>query len=441
MRSAVILETISEAPLSAEEFDAAVAAFFPSEKPKTVALAISGGPDSMALALLMKDWGQTNNVRLKAFIVDHSLRATSASEAERTRVQLESLAIPAKVLVWEHAPIASRIHILARKARYELLTSACRAEGINSLFLAHQKEDQAETILMRIAKGSGIDGLSGIAAESEQNGIKFLRPFLSFSKERLIATCQAAKITFVSDPSNQSEKFARGRLRRVMPLLADEGLTVERLCDLGARAKDAKEALDYMTGELLRTASDRNLAGVIRIERKALISAPRAIALRALATCLQSIHHEDYGPEQLSLMRLLEELFLPTAMTPRTLHGSLLSLTEKHVIIMREYSVIKSELSVETGDEVIWDGRWQVKLNALPTHKTYTLRSLGNPPHNILDKCAPQLRDLVPQGRARASLPTLWHEENLFLIPSLTTYSGSEPAHAQLLAQWPPAKF
>lgn len=407
-------ESISQAaPLSAGEFSALMHAFAPLRG--RVALAVSGGPDSMALAWCMKEWGKNP---LFAFIVDHNLRPSSAAEAAQTKKALHKLGIEAEILHWEHAPVIRRLHENARRARYRLLLDACRAHGIFNLLLAHQREDQAETILMRLAKGSGVDGLAGMNMQNTKDGVRLLRPFLAISKERLLATCGTAKLPYIVDPSNQSEKFARGRLRRVMPLLAAEGLSTERLTDLGARASEVKAALDHYTDALLRVATRMDDAGALYFDLEHLRSAPVAIAERAVALCLNSIHAEEFMPERTSLRAVLKGLSADAGLPPRTLHGCLITKTKSRALFMREFSSITDAKTIRPGETVMWDGRWQVTL-AQADAEHFTIRPLGNPPYAMLDRLAPGLRKYIPQGRARAGLPALWLKGELALIPAL----------------------
>jgi len=475
-RAAITLQPDTSEALSAETFNAAMAASaLPASTP--LAVAVSGGPDSTALAFCLQRWisqqervsppplaggvrgglveqetpspAKTKDLaeakskfllplpqgerKLYAFIVDHALRPESADEALQTKVRLESIGIKAEILTWQHEPVISKLHITARKARYKLLIAACKRHGIRDLFLAHQLEDQAETILMRFAKGSGIDGLAGIAPVTHSDDIRLLRPLLSFSKSRLIATCDAEKLPYVTDPSNQLDKYARGRLRRVMPLLAEEGLTPERLADLGMRAAEASYALDYYTNDFLKNAAEQDIAGTIRFNLAALKSVPRAIAGRAVTLALQTIHREDYAPEQASLNSLLDAALSATHMAPRTLHGCLVSMTATQLILMREYAAITDNILIHPGETILWDDRWQVTLSAEAVDN-YNVRPLGNPPHDQLDILELSLRHLVPQGRARATLPALWHKDKLTLFPSLTTSGSATPAYAQILS-------
>ena len=430
-------------PIGAEEF-ATLLSVFGTFTPKTVfAVAVSGGPDSMALAFLMKQWASAHGHSVQAFIVDHALRTESADEAAETQKRLATLDIPATILRWEHGDVTSRIHVTARRARYELLTKACKNAGISHLLLAHQREDQAETIAMRLAKGSGIDGLSGIASVSTKDGVQCLRPLLSIAKERLIATCDAAKISYVTDPSNLSEKYARGRLRRLMPLLAEEGLTIDRLVDLGERAATARDALYHYTNELLARTASLSAYGVITIKRADFLAAPRGIIVRALTQCLQAVHTADYAPELQSLSQLIDALNTDGETSGRTLHGCLVSRHDDTITILRELSHVAPTQPIHAGETVLWDGRWLVTLKAdfVASKPPYTLRPLGNPPHDILDKLAPKLRHDLPQGRARATLPSLWQGGNLLAMPSINAGKADDSLTATLATESIPSVF
>ena len=398
--------------VGAEEFSTLLEKFAPlADK---IAIAVSGGPDSMALAVCLQRWGKNPCI---ALIVDHGLRHESAAEAAQVKSRLESIGMQAKILRWSHGAINGRLHEKARAARYELLTDACRRLGIGDFFTAHHREDQAETILMRVAKGSGIEGLAGIPPVSIRNGTRILRPFLTLSKQRLLTTCENARIATVADPSNSSHKFARGRLRAVLPLLENEGMSVESLLSLGAYAAEAAAAVDIYAKDLLRDAAIFTRGGTIRIDRARFALAPRATAARALSLCLQHIHRADYPPERSGVAHILDAITDPSFAVTRSFYGCLISIGKSQILVLREPAAANENLSALPGKTVLWDGRWLVALPPdVASHST--LRALGNPPHELVDSLAPGLRRLMPQGRARASLPALWREGSLAAIPS-----------------------
>jgi tRNA(Ile)-lysidine synthase len=406
-----IMTTSPPLAIAADEFSRLMEPFTPFAN--KLALAVSGGPDSMALAACVKRWAQRD---LIALIVEHGLRPESAAEAAQVKIQLARMSIKAEILPWTHGEIHNRLHEKAREARYNLLMQGCRTFGASDLLLAHHSGDQAETVLMRIAKGSGIDGLAGIAAQNVREGVRLLRPLLPVSKERLIATCNELGISYVTDPSNASEKYARGRLRKIMPLLAQEGLTIESLTTLAWRAREDKEALDFMVNKLLREASRTEPGGSLRLERAAFRDVPHAIGLRALAASLRYVHEDRYPPEYASLSLLLEAL-TGTEERARTFYGCMASFSAKRALLLREPSAASEPAFLPSGTTVLWDNRWLVTSEA--TAPSATIRALGLPSYNVLDALAPGLRRKIPQGRIRASLPSIWQGETLRAIPSL----------------------
>lgn len=404
--------------LSADEFQGLMAPYEKTIAGEKTAVAVSGGPDSTALAALLKNWCEQKKYAAPlALIIDHGLRENSREEAALTQDRLKQIGLPAEILRWQHEPISSSLHAEARKARYDLLTEACKQHGILNLFLAHQREDQAETVLMRLAKGTGIDGLAGMAAMSELDGVKILRPLLPLPKERLIATCEAARLDYVKDPSNELDKFARGRLRRVMPLLAEEGLTVDRLVDFAARAGEAKQALDFYTAEFFEKHGRRDEWGLIAIDKAPLLSLPRAIALRALGDALLAMNTEPYPPQHASLSLVLNELEKPGEFASRTLNGCFISESGGEIKIIREIAAITETSELAAGGQIIWDGRWELTATHALGSGIYHVKPVGNPPHELLDRLSPGLRHKVPQGKLRATLPSLWIKDEISLIP------------------------
>lgn len=421
-------------PLSIGEFAELMTPF--GDLPKNIALAISGGPDSMALAICAQRWAEQTHHTVIAFIVDHGLRAESAAETTLTQERLQQIGIPSQILHWKHTGITRALHITARKARMQLLSEACISHCISHLMLAHHKDDQAETILMRLAKGSGIDGLAGIASRNVFNGVHILRPFLMLSKERLITTCEAEHLPFVTDASNNSSRFARGRLRRVLPLLAEEGLTVDRLVDLGGRARLTKDALDHYTKELIVKAIARDISGALHCDLTLLRGAPRAISERALTAALQHIHLEDYPPEHASLSLVCTALCSEEPMPIRTLHRCVISKHNQTASITRELSNDMTS-SIQLGENILWDQRWQVELSTEVTQGAYHIKPIGLPQHRLLDQLDPNLSRKVPLARARAAMPGLWQDEKLIAVPTMMDSGPTGILKAKLIREWP----
>ena len=207
-------------------------------------LAVSGGPDSTALMVLAARWREEceNPPKLIAATVDHGLRPESKREAKAVGRLARNLGIEHRTLRWTGSKPKTGLQEAARLARYRLLAEAARKAGARHVLTAHTLDDQAETVLMRMACGSGVGGLAGMGylasvPAKERTGVMLVRPLLGVPKSRLIATLKAAGITYADDPTNRDPRFTRSRIRELMPSLAREGLTAERFATLARRVE------------------------------------------------------------------------------------------------------------------------------------------------------------------------------------------------------------
>ena len=213
---------------------------------KTTLIAVSGGPDSTALLAMTAEWAARRGARIAAATVDHRLRPESAAEAAGVAAFCERLGVPHATLVWTGARPSTRLQERARDARYRLLLAHAESIGADAIATAHHADDQAETVLFRLMRGSGVAGLAGMAAATPLGGATLVRPLLGVAKSELIAFCHARRMSFVADPSNADPAYARTRLRALMGALAEEGLDAQNLARLARRAAEADEALARM---------------------------------------------------------------------------------------------------------------------------------------------------------------------------------------------------
>lgn len=249
-------------------------------------LAVSGGPDSVALMLLCAQWSLRSRRDIAVATVDHRLRTAARAEAEEVGRWARALGYTHHLLTWEGAPPATRLQERARDARYALLTACARRIGAAAIVVAHHSDDQAETILFRLTRGSGVAGLAGMARIACREEIMLLRPLLDFRKTELEAVCAQAGHPFFHDPSNENESFARARLRKLAPGLAAQGLGQDALLRLGARAARADAALTHCAAETLERALRRSESDCIELDASALSEAPLEILQRALASAI-----------------------------------------------------------------------------------------------------------------------------------------------------------
>lgn len=287
----------------------------------------------MALLAMLSRALSKQNISIHALTVDHGLRADSAREANEVGAWIAGWPnVEHHILKWIGAKPKESVMERAREARYRLMQRYCARHKITQLWLAHQQTDQAETFLFRLAKGSGVDGLGGMAEQQtyKDTDLILVRPLLTVSKSELEGYCRKHKIPHVTDPTNSDVKYARSRLRRSLPALEDEGLSEKRLALTAKRMQRAREALDFYTGKLLDTAVTYK-KGKAEIDVKALMRAPMDIRIRAVRQALATLGHRGYGPRLERLEELLEGFFADTDYAKRfTLGGFLFSHDKKH---------------------------------------------------------------------------------------------------------------
>jgi tRNA(Ile)-lysidine synthase len=278
------------------------ALFSPWEAARGIVLGVSGGPDSVAMMLLAAEWarGRTAPPPLYVATVDHGLREDSRGEAEMVARWAAGLALPHALLVWDGVKPKSRIQERAREARYELLFDYAARIGADHVMTAHHADDQAETILFRLLRGTGVSGLSGMASSSERRGLVLARPLLAHAKADLAALCESRAHPFFDDPSNNDPAYARTRIRRLGGLLADEGLGRAALLRLGRRAARADAALAAHARAVRAGLMARRENGGFRADISALADTPEEILLRFLTDELKLIS----GGKPLRLDRL-----------------------------------------------------------------------------------------------------------------------------------------
>src|SRR6202171_4752689 len=260
-----------------------------------IVLAVSGGPDSIALMWLAARWRRTlaRGPRLIAVTVDHGLRAEAQAEGRDVKRLARALYLPHPHKCWTRVKPKTGLPAAARAARYRLLAQAARASGATHILTAHTRDDQAETLLMRLLRGSGIAGLAAMARQSERDGVLLARPFLHVSKSQLIATLKKAKLGFADDPTNRDPSFTRPRLRMLMPVLAAEGGDTRNLARLASRLARANQAVEVLVdgAELYLALRDRGGAHP-GFDAKAFAAMPEEIRLRLLLRAIDRFGHE-----------------------------------------------------------------------------------------------------------------------------------------------------
>ncbi len=304
-----------------------------------VAVAVSGGGDSLALLHLIQEWARGCGGETIALTVDHGLRAGSSLEALQVAAWCSALKCEHAILRWRDPPVdMAGLQAQARAARYRLLDDACRDRGILHLAVAHHRDDQAETILLRLAQGSGVDGLAGMAAITELDHVRLLRPLLKFSSATLKDICRARGQEWIEDPTNTALRFARPRLRSDVGLFAAHGLDSLALEHTAARMAAVRAMLERQTAVFLA----REVAvepGIARMGIAAVRGCAPELQSRVLGQLIRAIGDGDYLPRFAKLQAVRHAIAEPCF--KRTTLGSCLLERRKHMLcITREQRTV-----------------------------------------------------------------------------------------------------
>ena len=304
-----------------------------------VVLAVSGGPDSTALLVLAARWRKRlrKGPQLVAVTVDHGLRAEAAREAAAVKRLARSLGVEHRTVRWKGDKPSTGVQAKARMARYGLLAKEAQRCGAAHVLTAHTRDDQAETVLFRLARGSGLAGLGAMARMTPLGETWLLRPLLDLSKARLMATLDARKIAFADDPSNADVKYTRVRWRKLMPNLALEGLHAQRLATLAARMRRANAAIDTLVDAVAHrvtvVAPGRSLA----LDAGLFAEVPEEVGLRLMGRAVAAVGHEgsvELGKLE-ALVSALGEAVSANVRFRRTLAGAMITFARDKITIER----------------------------------------------------------------------------------------------------------
>lgn len=338
-------------PPSDPAFDCAMARLGPFERAPRIAAAVSGGRDSMALALMAGAWAAARGGELLAFTVDHRLRPESADEAAIAGARLAAFAIPHRILARTGPLGPGNMQAAARRLRYRLLAEACRNTGTLHLLLGHHLEDQGETAAMRAERGSGDLGLAAMAAVSELADMRLLRPLLDRPRRELEAYLVRLGVGWTDDPTNLAPSSARGRLRAAM--------TPAHLAALGREAAMRafrRRELEDGAADLLAETVELHGSGVARVDIARMLASP--VGEAALGRLLATLGGKVHPPRSARIAGLAARL--SKAPAAGVLGGCALMRTRAGWWCGREAGRIGKALRLGPGESGLWDGRFEV---------------------------------------------------------------------------------
>jgi tRNA(Ile)-lysidine synthase len=388
-----------------------LAAHFAGQIPERLGVAVSGGSDSLALLHLFHDWSLTTGPKLAAVTVDHGLRPSSAQEAADVGQICARLAIPHDTLHWQGWDGTGNLPDQARRARYALLADWAQGNDLADIAIGHTQDDLAETFLMRLARGAGVDGLAAMRPRWGRSGVTFHRPLLDLSRDMLRDHLRALGQSWIDDPTNDDTAYLRPRARQILAALAPLGVETATLADVARTLSDARTALDHATQTAARALLHVQ-AGDILITLAGFNDLPDEIARRLLRAALHWLAGGDYPPRGTALAALIQAARAGQTMT---LHGCLLlPVKNGQLRLTREYAAVRD---LRTPASAIWDHRWQATGPAIPGIEIAPLGPNG------LCACPDWRLSGLPHASALAT-PGLWQGETLIAAPLMGQPNG-----------------
>ncbi len=400
----------------------------------TAGVAVSGGGDSTALLIIAARWADERGRAIAAATVDHGLRAESAAEADGVAALCARLGIPHQILrAGNLRDAGGNLSAAAREARFSLLGDWARAQGLSAVLLGHTMDDQAETVLMRLARGSGAEGLSAMQAALRRDRMLWLRPLLGIRREALRAVLRAAGVGWVEDPTNEDTKYDRVKARRALAALAPLGIDAEGLARTAWHLQRQRRVLERAMDDLARRARRWGALGEVRLDLAAMTQDEPDTALRLLADSLMRVSGALYRPRFRALWEVLDRI-LSGQGAATTLSGCLIrpegGPNAETALICREPGACEAMRPLAAG-ATVWDRRWRVTAaGAWPA--SARLGALGEPGLAALRACASTGAWTAPSTWAsapravRRTTPAIWRGPGLDSGPDSRPDSGPE---------------
>lgn len=372
---------------------------------RRLGVAVSGGGDSIALLHLLAPWAKARNVRLDTATVDHGLRPDAKAEIALACGQADALGLVHHTLTWDDPKRIGNLQGQARDARYRLLSDWARSRKLDAVCLAHTRDDQAETVLLRLARGSGVDGLAAMGARRHRSGVIWLRPMLDLARADLRAWLRARDIPWCEDPSNTDPRFDRVRARTALAALAPIGVDAKGLVATAHAMARAQEALGRRATEIANRGAVGFDDGDAMLDLVALGEIDAETRLRLLAEALRWVSAADYRPRLAALEAVWDKV---AGGSGATLHGCALIPRGPALRICREYNAVR-DCRAALGN--LWDGRW---IFTLPEASRAHVQALG--PTGLAQIERP---DDGPPHASLLSTPAIWADGSVLSVPRL----------------------
>lgn len=375
--------------------------------PAVLGVAVSGGGDSIALLHLLHVFATLHGTKLRAVTVDHGLRPEAAEEAKGVAKQCARLGILHETLTWTGWNGKGNLQNEARIARYAAMARWAKSAGISTIALGHTADDQAETVLMRLARRAGVDGLSGMRLRSHREGMTWVRPLLNITRERLRAYLIQENIPWIDDPSNEDTRFDRIKSREALSILKPLGIEIEGLAEVASHMAKCQHALDWQTFLAAKDIVTLD-AGAVAIDECALRLLPEEIQRRLYIKAMQWISGSRYPPRRGAVASVM--LALRDGQSG-TVDGCHVRRVGGRVWVFRELNAVRKKRS---RIDALWDDRWRVSPPFVNRNLTDCMVRVLGP--EGLEQC-PGWRACGRPHPVLLSTPAVWRGDTVVAAP------------------------
>ncbi|MBM1815155.1 tRNA lysidine(34) synthetase TilS [Pseudosulfitobacter pseudonitzschiae] len=391
--------------------NAAIAAHLLPEPPEKLGVAVSGGGDSMALLALAAGFAQTHEVQVHVISVDHGLRSGARDELALVAAFCAERGLSHHIESWSGWDGSGNLQGAARAARYKLINRWAETVGLRLVLLGHTVDDQAETLMMRLARGAGVDGLSAMAPRRMREGITYVRPFLDITRAELRDYLTRHDIAWADDPSNDDTSFARVAMRQALTQLEPLGLSARTLAGVARNMRQSREALNWQTHSAAHEVAQVQ-AGAVRVDVQKFRALPEEISRRLLVQAVMWINGGNYPPRRSGVAGV--QAAVREGRTT-TLDGCQISFAGEAMWIYRELNAVRDTFSKPGG---VWDNRWRVE--GPENNPRLHVGPLGE---DGLALCPDWREHGLPRG-AMLSLPAVWEGGDLVVAPVFDDAAG-----------------
>ncbi len=381
----------------------ALVGLFKDTTPDHIAVAVSGGSDSLALLTLAKEWRDAGGPKVSAVTVDHGLRCEAAEEAAGVADICTKLDVPHTILNWVRPKGGGNLHDQARRGRYALMAKWAAVAGIGTIAVGHTLDDQAETFLMRLSRGAGVDGLAAMRNTWEQDGVRFCRPLLSCRRDTLRDLLRDRGLKWVEDAANHDPAYDRSRVRAALPVLSDLGIEPDRLAEVSGYLAQACDSLQDAMIEAARSMARVELGDVV-INHAQFVDLSPELARRMLLAAMRWISGAEYPPRGAALTAAIKALLQGD---PVVLQGCDARVSKGAIQITREAGAV-ADVTCKLSE--IWDGRWKIDGPQLGNARIAALTEAG------LAHCPDRHASPLPARSLMAS-PAVWQGDTLLAAP------------------------